>query len=208
VPVFHRNGLCVLFVHIPKAGGTFIEATFKRNGFDIEFLAHGPTKGFLNTVMRVSPQHLNWSVVQQLFDVQAFDFAFTVVRHPLERLISEYRMRVKAGQPTFDVWAQRALRQAKIDPTHFDNHIRPQVDFVGDGLTVFKLEATPSHAWATAVKTALELEDFELKDTRHANAGDNISNLKRADIQVSDTTRAMVTEFYAADFERFGYALP
>lgn len=54
MPLFHKNNKRILFIHIPKAGGTSIEQFFKRNGWEMEFY-DGGGKGTKNEFTRCSP---------------------------------------------------------------------------------------------------------------------------------------------------------
>lgn len=44
MPVFVKNQIKILFMHIPKAGGSSVEAAFMSSGFVMHFHDHGPKK--------------------------------------------------------------------------------------------------------------------------------------------------------------------
>ena len=73
----------------------------------------GLTQGF-----RVRAQHLRHLDIAELFAPDFFDYRFTIVRNPYDRIASEYRFRAanhqNAGQvvPSFSAWLDRNLARA------------------------------------------------------------------------------------------------
>jgi hypothetical protein len=204
MPVFHHDGCNLLFVHIPKTGGTFVERQFKANGWRASFLLHGQQERHLLRLMHASPQHLHWSQLCTLFDPAAFDLAFAIVRDPLERAISEYRMRSKAQVRPFDDWLQDALRARASDPFHLDNHLRPQHEFVGPGVEVLRFEDGLDEALMARLSRACGRPLALHPLPRRADA----SLVRRADVVPGRAALDRLAEVYAEDYSRFGYALP
>ena len=126
MPVFIKDNMYVLYLHVPKTGGSTIVSFFKRNGFDIKYLDTGEP-GTINKVTHCSPQHLHCADLARIFDFSKFSFIFTTVRNPMNRMKSEYLMRnrgrVKMG---FDDWVDDTLKKYGENNYLFDNHIRPQ----------------------------------------------------------------------------------
>lgn len=204
MPVFHKDGKTVLFVHIPKAGGTFIEALFKRSGYEIEFLAHGKNRGYLNTVMHISPQHLHLDVLKTVFDFPKFDFIFTVVRNPIDRFTSEFKMRNKQGGVSINDWAELALNSHAKNPASFDNHIRPQSDFVDDSVRWYKLEEKLDENWAKSVNEQFGL-GLKTHDLSPAHKGVKDEHIGKENLMLSEAMRKKLYDFYHQDFKKFGY---
>lgn len=63
MPVFVKNNLKVLYVHIPKTGGTYIEDLFRQNGFDVKFWE----SNLLGGALRCSPQHYHHELLNNIF---------------------------------------------------------------------------------------------------------------------------------------------
>jgi len=97
MPVFFRGSYRILFIHVPKAGGTSIEAFFEANGFKTAYLDRGGSPESLNAVRRCSPQHMHAALLEALFDPDMFDYVFMTVRHPVRRLLSKVVMELGAA---------------------------------------------------------------------------------------------------------------
>ena len=114
MPLFVKGGVAILYVHVPKTGGSSIEHMFLDKGFRSEFLDHGPKNSF-NLYRRCSPQHLHAKPLLRLLRPQRITFTFMTVRHPLTRLLSEYKMQVRIDRqplplrPWLDHWLKRYL---------------------------------------------------------------------------------------------------
>lgn len=202
MPVFHKAGRKILFVHIPKTGGTFVEYLFKKNSFHTSFLLRGKDERHLLKLMHCSPQHLHWSALQNLFDTPRFDYRFALVRHPLERFISEYRMRTKNRVLEFNAWALRTLDKHAADPYLLDNHLRPQVEFLGDGVEIFRLEDGLGDAWLSQLSSGLGLPMRMVTHDRPER-----SRVARSAIAPSAEVLERIQFVYSEDYQRLGYSL-
>ncbi len=142
MPLFVHADRAVLYVHIPKTGGTSVESLFTRNGFKADYLDTGGP-GSLNRLRLCPPQHMHAEPLQAILRLAACAYVFATVRHPLARLVSEYRMRMRGrgGEriPLPD-WFDDALRRYGRNPYVYENHLRPQADFIVPGCEVFRLE--------------------------------------------------------------------
>lgn len=198
MPLYRVNGKLILFVHVPKAGGRSVERALKAVGTE-SFLRHRPFKQ-----LPCSPQHFHAELLDYLFSKDFFDFTFAVVRHPLDRILSEYRMRtaVKAreGQAIPDVsrWIQSMLSRYSGNSYMLDNHLRPQIEFVKGCTKVYKLESDLPAMYGdlTAVTGAQITPPREIVG-QSATVGSTLSITKQ--------TLDLVCEFYRGDFEEFGY---
>lgn len=141
MPFIDHNGKRVLYVHVPKTGGTSIERWLATLA-PLRLHSVG-----LPAPLRVTPQHLRHADIEALLGAGAFDYAFMTVRNPFSRIESEYRMQASLAEaglwqaaPQFGPWLERALERLARDPHADDNHLRPQWEFLGDGVEVFRLE--------------------------------------------------------------------
>jgi len=140
MPIFSVNNKRVLFIHIPKTGGTSVENWLKNFG-EMQFYQPG-----IPTFMNCTPQHLTINDFDVLFNRKFFNLIFTIVRHPYERLISEYLFRTAEEMKTFKKrvnfsdWLMLNLNEAQKNKYHFDNHFRSQTDFIDSKMKIFKFE--------------------------------------------------------------------
>jgi hypothetical protein len=134
MPVFRKDGRKILFVHVPKTGGSTIERVFKNSGYVTTYLDGRMGRDNMNHLRRSTPQHMEAELLRMLFRIDRFDLVFMMVRDPVRRLQSEYLWRTRRREVGVDgarveAWAQQNFAKCKVDPHLHDNHIRPQADF-------------------------------------------------------------------------------
>lgn len=150
-------------------------------------------------------QHLHSRVYNTLIPSDFYDYAFTIVRDPIDRIQSEYRMRCreyKLGNmdvPTFQDWLDFVLWQYNHNKYMYDNHIRPQSEFISDGVEVFRYE----DGLDVVVRRLEEVlcRKIELPAER-INAGEEF------DIIRSSREDTLIGNFYEIDFNTLGYKQP
>jgi hypothetical protein len=200
LPFAEIGGKKVLFVHIPKTAGTSVEAWLGEvSGAPLRMFSVG-----IPAAMKCTPQHLRMVDLRHFFGEGFFDYAFTLVRNPFDRIASEYRMRAQlAGDsffkhtPTFSYWIDHNLTRAAAAPFHLDNHIRPQWQFIGSQVRVFRMEDGVNAALGQ-VAADLGIAPPETVPHKLATADGPETPWDRGDI-------LRVSEFYARDFKEFGY---
>ena len=84
MPILENNQIRVLYLHIPKTGGTTLNNWLGENVVRSFYSGSAPS-GF-----RVTPQHLPLGDFSVLFGEDWFDWKFAVIRNPYDRLESEY----------------------------------------------------------------------------------------------------------------------
>lgn len=205
MPVFLRDNFKVLFIHIPKTGGTSVEKTFLASGWDISYHhAHGSGPISIQETRTCSPQHYHAEILELLFRAEKFELVFTITRHPVARFISEYT-RQTLRQNTYDPtpaaiinWGENKFKQYQTNPFLLDNHIRPQSEFLLPNTVCLKLEDGLDHA-------------FNLLDKKYQLRVDNLrkhANRSAIDIdpvQIDSSVEKMIEEFYSEDFINLGY---
>lgn len=200
MPIYTYEGTSILFRHIPKTGGEALRATLLSiPGVQDAFRALSPVEhwGF-----PVTPQHFHDVILRELLPANAFVADFTVTRHPVERMKSEYRMRVNESShtlPEFNEWLEEQFARVDMNPHHDDNHFRPQVEFISDRTTVFAYEDGLEFPLALCLD-AWGLQEIQCPIMR-TNVGATVAT------NVSDESLMSIKQRYAVDFERFAYSL-
>lgn len=202
VPIFqHPNGKVVFYAHVPKTGGTYIEDLLVANGIAREFFNPKPSKWAL----KVSPQHWHRAFYDLFVDFDRVDLGFITVRHPVDRLLSEYRWRVKRkeAQSGFSEWLDSVTEALKTDPCCLDNHLRPQIDFFHPSMEVHRFELGFGDGWAQALGERAQASFTELSVQRRLQTRDRVD----APLSAGDWDRALAfcQDRYAQDFEVFDY---
>ena len=196
MPVFQKNNEKILFIHIPKAGSTSIEHFFLDNDWKMSFFDGGGQYS-VNNFSLCSPQHMHLEMLRSLFRFSSFDKIFTFVRHPRNRILSEYKWRVKYlnERRNFNDWFYESFKEYEKNNYCLDNHLRPQVDFVSNAVEVFKIE----DGIDKGLEQVLSKKDVDL--SRLTNAMNSNKNI----IELSDEVEKKIKEFYAEDFAKFNY---
>lgn len=189
----------MLFIHIPKTAGMAIDEHLSAHGTALFKLP------VITPIGKFRPRHQPAAVLEQVYLPETIDYAFTVVRHPIARLVSEYRYqrRVHRLQLSrfrflgFDVWLHYSLWRTTTEPHYRDGHFRPQVHFPCFDSEVFRYEdglaaVMNGVSRATGVPLPPHTPDR------------NVSPYRTVSISKASLNR--IAQFYAADFERFGYS--
>lgn len=143
MPIFTKNKNNILFIHIPKSGGSSIEKIGSDLGWKESFSIRGKTLSEIS-LYKSSFQHLHAKPLSEILNLDAFDSIFTVVRNPFNRLKSEYYWQQKQNLTNLavDEWIEEIFSNYYRNSYIYDNHIRPQVEFIPNtkNTNVFKLE--------------------------------------------------------------------
>jgi hypothetical protein len=205
MPAFRINSKNVLFIHVPKTGGTTVESFLETLG---KMSLHNQgvkllkplSDSFLTGALPL--QHFHAELLAEMFAPDFFDYAFMIVRDPLERLKSEYRHSRAFGRLetrlNFENWVRLMLGLAAFAPNLRNNHFRPQNQFKCFNAEVFKLEAGMEHI-LSSVCARLEIPASTSVPHEKKTAGA---------FDVTPATRARVRTAYDADYRMFGYGDP
>lgn len=213
MPVLRSGSFRILYIHVPKTGGTYVEELLKSYG-----PVHGIKYGYepLPQGFPCVPQHFHGELLECLYSKDAwvpdsyFDYVFMTVRNPVDRLVSEYKYRNREvidkhyslskifWDEHLNRWCQHALEKAAIDPFYEDNHIRPQYEFEAFSPEIFHMEDGYE-----PIKQRLD----ELLGVSGAFPDEpiNTSVLPRDDVGPHRRTLDLIHSFYAEDFSRYGY---
>lgn len=191
MPLAKLGQTLVFFAHIPKTGGTSVETYLRAKG---QVTMHSATE---LDWLPCSPQHMHGALFEALVEPGFCDHSFAMLRDPVERMISEYRHRAKRAADrgkhvaSFDEWAPRVLKLSRNRPYLYDNHLRPQAEFVTSGMRLFRLEdgLDPVYDWIDTL------------------GGDPCApsrawkrNLSHVAVEMTPETEAFIRDFYAVDY--------
>jgi hypothetical protein len=206
MPFITLGGKNMLYMHVPKNGGTTVENWLASLG-PLHFSCNY-NLGYSHT-FRSTPQHFTADDIQRLFANGFFSYSFLFTRNPYDRIESEYRYLHKIDHlkrslknlfsiPTFDEWIKESLQEIEVNPWIWDNHLRPQWEYIYPSIDVYKVEdgllnGIKSVAFKMGVTPPTELP--HLNHTRDINVA----------TRWSDESRALVQKYYARDFKEFGY---
>ncbi|CAO4133396.1 hypothetical protein OFEAOIEE_LOCUS1123 [Methylorubrum extorquens] len=200
MPFVEYNGKKILFVHIPKTGGGSVETWLETLG-TVRLLTVGSPNA-----LKCTPQHFRMSDIRDVFGDGYFDYIFMTVRNPYDRVMSEYKMHaLLSGSgfwkawPSFSHWLEHNLNLAHQNPYHLDNHLRPQWEFSGTGIKVFKFEEG-MESILNRVAADIGAPTPVVAPHIHSTGAENIN----ASFDVVDRIR--MASFYEKDFDIFGYS--
>ena len=142
MPVFSKENKSILFVHIPKCGGSSISKIFQKNNWEESFSVRGKSLSEIE-YLKSSPQHYHGEIIKNIFDISKFNKIFTICRNPFNRLKSEFYWQLNNKISTSkspEDWFNNVLEKYNQNNYVYDNHIRPQNEFILDKIHIFKLE--------------------------------------------------------------------
>lgn len=206
MPVFRKDGRSLLFIHVPKTGGSTIEELFRSSGYDVTYLDGKMGPGSANFVRKCAPQHMNAEMLEHNFQLDRFECVFMMAREPLARFKSRYvwanRKREKLDPVINQDWVEKQFREYRTNRFVGGNHVRPQVDFLTPGCDVYYFE----DGMQNMVDDLDQRFDLSLDSTiPKVREGSSVSSMSSRDVIATDAVARRVKEFYADDYIRFGY---
>lgn len=198
MPIFNMEDKRVLFVRIPRAGGDHI----------YDWLDQCGTASLLQQSeipsLRVPPQHLPYDDIVALLG-NAWDYAFTVVRNPYQRMEREFYCSLTKVQqkdpckwPDFTRWVLLQISNAIVEPFYKENHFCPQSMMIGDGLDVYRLEEGLA-GLQDKLQVVINVQCSKIAEYPIDDYHDKIT-------WTNDALSA-VNRFYRTDFIKFDYAM-
>lgn len=203
MPLIYKDGVSIFFFHIPKCAGTSVEKIFVKNNYSMDL--HNPSHAYkpLSKHFKCSPQHYHYDMVKSIVDISSFDYCFSITRDPVERIISEYKMRSKhhASPPSFAVWLERIITIYNKNSFVLDNHVRPQYEFVGPEVKVYNLSA----GLASIFEEIQSDLGVEIKEADHFHASHGSENFGAGINRntLSKDELDMISSLYSTDMELF-----
>lgn len=211
MPIFKAGPQLVFYAHVPKCGGSAVSwymterfgaVAFHDNRFTARPLAQRWS--------RTSPQHVDVATLERLFPPGFFDVVFTIVRHPVARVVSAFHFQrdVESSisqQVGFHDWLLDIEERRAEDPFVFDNHVRPMVEMVPEGAHVFHME----HGLDALVPWFDEISGAATgpRAVPRINEQGQYEASRSEKVRPTDADLELIQHIYGADFDRFGYRL-
>lgn len=196
MPVY-PNLKCI-FVHIPKTGGQSISALLREVG--VRRLADGD----------IELEHITVTMIQKRIQYDNF-FKFTVVRDPVDRMMSEYRFSkqnnyrpylLNSQDLSFNRFVQAVANLDLSGMTHaMANHLYPQTSFIYDGdrlLVDYVIRFENLNEGMSVVSERLG----GLPPLEHLNAS------RPEEIECDESSLELIYKMYAEDYRLLDYKLP
>ena len=189
----YNDELEVVFLHVPKTGGTAIKRLFDIHQLD----SHDPSEV-------PSPQHLTCELLLLRMGAEKYDryYRFTFVRNPWARMLSAFLWRRgRTGDrppPSFPEFVREARRVVEEESYYehaFGDHFIPQVRYAEDVHDVFRYEAFEAGVRAVADRLGVSIGAIPQREGEPRHYPD----------YYDDRSRAVVAEVYRDEIERFGY---
>ena len=139
--IFTKQGIKVLFIHIPKTGGTTFAEAMIDLGWEPSFYIRGKSPDELSH-LKTTPQHYHSRLLKKIFNLDEFDLQLAIIRNPFERIKSEFYWQNRQSEyyPDPETWFRTAKEGYRKNKFIYDNHIRPQKHFPTSATELFKLE--------------------------------------------------------------------
>jgi hypothetical protein len=201
---YSRDDTHILHVHIPKTGGLSITKLFEQNGFKVALIEYGEERAHEISLKRCAYQHMHADMLQAILRLTKFRLIFSVIRHPIERFKSAHQWNTFHNPMDIEEWGPMVFDQYQEDPFLLDNHIRPQSEFILPQTKIFKYEDGLGDRLIDQIESLAEISithrTFERRNDISTNAG-----RRSGETDISPSLRRRVEDFYARDFEMFGY---
>jgi hypothetical protein len=205
--IFIRDDAKILYIHVPKTAGSSILHLFADNGFEVKFFDLSNINTGFNSLRTCSPQHYHAELLQRTLRLERFTYIFITVRHPLDRLKSEFLWRVRDPRHNPSDWVREILTRYTEDPLILDNHIRPQHEFCLPDAEVFRFERGFGEDWINSMsgnaRISLSKRAVSFRNVAKQYCGRTVD-----DIEFDEDAIFRAAKFYEEDFRRFGYEIP
>lgn len=208
MPYFKNNDVNIIFIHIPKTGGTSIEEYFSAR-FNIPFnnkslfgFIDNETKSRENMIINSTLQHITYKQMIKYNKVFNIDFhnskIITVVRNPYERIISDFFFHslINVNTTKKEVFN---LMQKYLVSNNYDNHNLPQYSFIIDYTGKIRSNIHVLHTETlTNDMKKLGYTDFDGVIYKNKSNVNYYDYLNKKSIQI-------INRFYHFDFILFNY---
>ena len=209
MPYFKNHNVNILFIHIPKTGGSSVEVYFSKkfnillDGKSLFMYMDEKTKLNENISINSSLQHITYNQIVKYNKVFNIDFnnikIITIVRNPYERFISDLFFYLKININTSKEEVFNIINEYLVS-NNYDNHNLPQHIFITNDN---KELINNIHI----LKTENLINDMHNLGYTDFNVFEqiNINKVNYYDY-LNDKTIKIINEFYDLDFKLFNYS--
>lgn len=197
----------IYFSFIPKTGGTALLSFFKSLGGKV-FL-HDENNSAVG-LLKCPTQHMQYALADSILNLERADHTFSIVRDPVERAYSDYLWAHRNYQgtpiPKFPTWISLMLSAYQQNNYILDNHMRPQLQFIGpkirkiyqyrDNLTPIAIEIL--RAVGLRPKEKLVMPKRNTAEEHFPRKKQNVHHNTQDDM---DYAREIIEDFYAVDYQ-------
>ena len=195
MPILSTDKKELLFIHIPKCGGTFIDEMFLR------ILPVVRLYNRKNGDFPCTPQHFHRALLDIIFYNQSVP-SFAITRHPTLRVLSEYfweQQFFDGPRGLLDVESRIVgwFDRYSVDNYIRDNHIRPQCELILESTQLCRLE----DQYVAALEFAADVLEVHILDGRDEPTNSSATE----NIHLTKLLIDRINEFYECDFYLLGY---
>lgn len=222
MPFFKCDSGLAYFFHVPKCGGSSIEAALLAKGFKMSFYDARFWKKGNASYYKSSPQHITQRDFKSLFAEDIFSYKFALVRDPVSRLLSAYAWnRKRIGRlVSLEQFISKLEGNVTSKNDYFgakyDNHFVPANRLIPEDCDVFYLEKDIK---ALEVKLQAKLGiDIDLSKQHNigkynVSAVTNIKGFLKKFLlpqspKINDVSEQMISRIktlYSEDYQRFNF---
>lgn len=230
MPIFRKNNRVGFYIHIPKTAGSSITKLLKNLNCDValdggnmeaikKFDAELKNSNLLKSLHNHSPcnpQHIDKELYRCIVDHSKVDFNFTIIRHPEERIISEYywvnqtyapEARYASGTSEYDrstwtktadfsLWIKYAKKCYDEDSYVWDNHLKKQTDFILSDTKIFRFDQLSKIADYLNVCMGTSYSGLSIPHLNRKRSKNTTINIKEED-------KELIKNWYKDDFELY-----
>ena len=202
MPIYTKKNESILFIHIPKCGGSSFSDFLLRNKYEESLSVRGKALKDID-FWKSSPQHLHRDILKKLLNFEKFDKILTIVREPFERLKSEYYWLLNSGiinekENIPGKWFDDLKENYNSNKYIYDNHIRPQNEFILNESKIFKLEEQGINQ---AIKYAINKNPFRIFNNKQLKKTKKSEFIDNQFLEIQEE----IKKFYSEDYRILGY---
>lgn len=208
MPYFKNNAVNILFIHVPKTGGSSVEFYFSSkfnislNAYSLFNIPSESTIPLAYDVFDTSLQHLTYRQLVQHKDVLNINFdnitIMTIVRNPYERIISDLFWSKQIDVTSSKEEVLIAIQQYLMSENS-DNHSLPQHYFLtdNDNNLIPNIHVLHTETLTNDMKK-MGYKDFNLFSNKNPQNVNYYNYLNNDSIQ-------LINQYYYFDFVLFHY---